>query len=137
MRARQFQLNVRIAGTLYLIAIAWISLILWLAHAQAIVQYAVAFGVPSSASLGLFVAGILVPGMFGNGTMKFPINFTVPIVYLVLLAASEALWTNAPSVIVATPPLLNVARIWMQPMVLIVTWAVHTMALSTMLRPKA
>jgi hypothetical protein len=79
----------------------------------------VATGPLASAVLLNASAIALVPRLLPGRPLGSPTNFTMPVVFALLLRVSEILWTSPPSAAFRPPEPLLPALIWSKPLVLL------------------
>jgi|GEM_PF-2206498 len=118
------------AGVLYGVASAVGAGLLWTNGVRDVLSFMVVLGVAASATILFIVAGLTVPNLFAVGRIAFPLNLTLPVVYVLLLVVSVLLWTSTGSALVLVPEPLLPARLWAVPKVLGMTAVLQCVMLS-------
>lgn len=99
----------------------------------------VVLALPVSATLLYVLAAFIMPSLLAPGRLRYPLNLTLPVVFVAMTLVSVVLWTTTGSAAFQVPEALQVARIWTQPSTLgVVAFAqVLTLtALGLMSRPQ-
>jgi hypothetical protein len=75
----------------------------------------VVLALPISATLLYVLIAFMVPSLLAPGRLRFPLNLTLPVVFVAMTLVSVVLWTTTGSAAFQVPEALQVARIWTQP----------------------
>jgi hypothetical protein len=94
-------------------------------------------GVPAMAALLLLASGALVPALFRPARRGFPLNVTLPGVFLLLKLLSLSLVTTEHVALVRSSPILEPALQWAQPLPLLTAALVQALLLTLPLLPRA
>jgi hypothetical protein len=122
-------LSVDVATILLLCALAVGLGHLWQQGEDRVGAFAIVAFVPVTATCLFIVASALVPDLLAGGRLRFPLNLTLPAVYLMLHLASTVLWTSGIGLTLHWPELL-VGRIWYSPRLILGTFAIQMGTLS-------
>jgi hypothetical protein len=90
-------------------------------------------GIPSMASLGLVLLAMLVPPLIPGGVYQFPLNLTLPLVYMAVLYVAVFLLLTPGHSLQAPPEALQIAGFWLRPDILLACLVVQWLALSLLL----
>ena len=74
----------------------------------------VILALPISATLLYVLAAFTLPSLLAPGRLRFPLNLTLPVVFVALNLVSVVLWTTTGSAAFQVPEALQVARVWTQ-----------------------
>jgi hypothetical protein len=90
----------------------------------------VVLALPISATLLYVLAAFTLPGLLATGRVRFPLNLTLPVVFIALTLVSVVLWTTTGSAAFQIPEALQVARLWTQPGILATVALAQALALT-------
>lgn len=74
----------------------------------------VVLALPISATLLYVLVAFMMPSLLAPGRLRFPLNLTLPTVFVAMTLVSVVLWTTTGSAAFQVPEALQVARIWTQ-----------------------
>jgi hypothetical protein len=106
------------------------SYLLWRSGLTVKAGYSLVVGIPAIATLGYVFLATLVPSLVLTRRIRYPINFTAPVVYGGLLMAIATLWTTTPVGFLENHEIIKLGRIWLQPGILVLTGGLGTVCLS-------
>jgi hypothetical protein len=85
---------------------------IWRIGATSILDWGVSLSIPSAAILLYWLVSLLVPSLYAPRRLVFPLNLTLPAVYVSLMVLCVALGTRVGSALVALPePMQLMARL--------------------------
>ena len=90
----------------------------------------VVLALPISATLLYVLVAFIMPSLLAPGRLRFPLNLTLPMVFVAMTLVSVVLWTTTGSAAFQVPEALQVARIWMQMPTLATVAVVQALALT-------
>lgn len=90
----------------------------------------VVLALPISATLLYVLAAFTIPSLLATGRVRFPLNLTLPVVFIALTLVSVVLWTTTGSAAFQIPEALQVARLWTQPAILATVALAQALALT-------
>lgn len=92
----------------------------------------VVLALPVSATLLYVLAAFSIPSLLASRSLRFPLNLTLPLVFVALTMASVVLWTTTGSAAFQIPEALQVAKIWNQPVTLATVAVAQALALTAL-----
>ncbi len=102
----------------------------WRQGAGSPAVYFVIAAIPLSAALLLIGLAALLPNFVGVGSIRFPLNVTMPLAFAAVTVATVMLWTTTGNGLVATPEILRSANLWVNASLLSVTTLAQFLVLS-------
>jgi len=104
----------------------------WHSNPSSKASYGIVLGFPAIATLVFLAVSMIVPGLYAPRRMKFPLNFTLPLVYTSLLILTVILCTSTGNSLILPFEQLKIAKFWLSPAVLALLVFSQVVCLSAM-----
>jgi len=132
VRFDRFVLACQCGLILYACCAGYGAYMVWHSNPSSKASYGIVLGFPAIATLVFLAVSMIVPGLYAPRRMKFPLNFTLPLVYTSLLILTVILCTSTGNSLILPFEQLKIAKFWLSPAVLALLVFSQVVCLSAM-----